>query len=368
MVKLKYHLVTMTQAEVEQSLKTLKNRYESVKTNLDLETKKAELKTLQSQMESPDFWNDQTTAQKISQNASTLEKFITLWESIAQNITDLADLLSITSETEIAEITQEIKSLETTFDEAETLLILGGAYDQNNVILSLHVGNGGQDAEDFCQILQRMYLRFAESKGWKTRVLEESNSEAGIKSAMIEIKGALAYGLLKSEHGVHRLIRLSPFNAKSLRQTSFARVEILPEVEDESELMIEEKDIRIDVFRSSGAGGQSVNTTDSAVRITYLPLNLVVTCQNEKSQHQNKEAALKVLRSRLTQLKLEQKAEALQKLRGDLMENAFGSQIRTYTLQPYKLVKDHRTDYEEANPDKVFDGEIEAFIQAFLRQ
>jgi len=254
------------------------------------------------------------------------------------------------------------------FDQMEVETLLNGEYDENDVILSIHTGNGGQDAEDFSQMLLRMYLRFAERKGYKTQILEESASDDGIKSATIEINGPMAYGNLKSEHGVHRLIRLSPFNAKNLRQTSFSRVEVLPKIETDDQVHIEESDIRIDVFRSSGAGGQSVNTTDSAVRITYLPLNLIVTCQNEKSQHQNKAAAMNVLRSRLAQLKLEQQASELKELRGDMMENAFGSQIRTYTLQPYKLVKDHRTNYEENQPDKVFDGALEGFVEAYLRQ
>jgi peptide chain release factor 2 len=260
-----------------------------------------------------------------------------------------------------------LKNLEQKFDASEVETFLSGEHDGKNVILSIHTGNGGQDAEDFSKTLLRMYLRFAERKGWKAEVLEESPSDVGIKSATIEISGPLAYGFLKSEHGVHRLIRLSPFNAKNLRQTSFSRVEVLPEVEDDAEIEVEEKDIRVDVFRSSGAGGQSVNTTDSAVRITYLPLNLIVTCQNEKSQLQNKQSAMKVLKSRLLQLKLEQKAQELTDLRGDMMENSFGSQMRTYTLQPYKLVKDHRTDFEHQNPDKVFDGELEGFVEAFLK-
>ncbi len=359
----------MEKSELQESLKNLEKKFLSIQNKLDLELKIQNLLDLNKIIQKPDFWNDSDKAQKITQEASQIEKFIKVWGSMSEDISDLSELLEISeSETELKELSQEIFSLEKKFHAAELELILSEEYDSHNVIMSLNVGNGGQDAEDFCQMLQRMYLRFCEKKNFKVSLLEESTTADGLKSATIEIKGNLAYGYLKSEHGVHRLIRLSPFNAKNLRQTSFARIEILPEIEANDELDLEEKDLRIDVFRSGGAGGQSVNTTDSAVRITYLPLNLVVTCQNEKSQHQNKDSALKVLKSRLIKLKLEQKAEALKELRGDLVENSFGSQIRTYTLQPYKLVKDHRTNFEENNPEKVFDGELDGFIQSFLRK
>ncbi len=358
----------MQKSELSQSLENLKKRYQSVEKSLKLEAKKSELKKLQKKTESPDFWNNQKKAQSVSRKASHLEQFIAKWENFTQELSDLSDFVEMANKNELKELENEVYSLIKKFDQMEVETLLNGEYDENDVILSIHTGNGGQDAEDFSQMLLRMYLRFAERKGYKTQILEESASDDGIKSATIEINGPMAYGNLKSEHGVHRLIRLSPFNAKNLRQTSFSRVEVLPKIETDDQVHIEESDIRIDVFRSSGAGGQSVNTTDSAVRITYLPLNLIVTCQNEKSQHQNKAAAMNVLRSRLAQLKLEQQASELKELRGDMMENAFGSQIRTYTLQPYKLVKDHRTNYEENQPDKVFDGALEGFVEAYLRQ
>ncbi|MCF7830559.1 peptide chain release factor 2 [Candidatus Gracilibacteria bacterium] len=348
--------------------KELQEKFQSIKSTLNLDSKRQKLKELQAQMEESGFWDDSDKAQKVSQKASHLETFIKNWEEVANSLSDIPELIEIASDQELSELEKEIDFLNKKFIQGETELLLSGPYDHGNVILSLHVGNGGQDAEDFTQILERMYLRFVENKGWKTQILDESPSESGLKSATIEISGPMAYGMMKSEHGVHRLIRLSPFNAKNLRQTSFARVEILPEVEDDTELEIAETDLRVDVFRASGCGGQSVNTTDSAVRITYLPLDIVVTCQNEKSQLQNKQSAMKVLKSRLLQLKLEQQAEKLEELRGELMENSFGSQIRTYTLQPYKLVKDHRTNTEHNNPDKVFDGDIEIFIEAFLKK
>ncbi|MCF7812747.1 peptide chain release factor 2 [Candidatus Gracilibacteria bacterium] len=354
--------------ELLDRLAQLQEKYFSLQKHLHLDKKRAELEKRRGEMNQPDFWGDQEKAQKTSQKAAHLEKFIEQWKGIESNLKALPELIESANETEQKELQQEVERLEEQIQKGETELLLSGPYDQGGVILSLHVGNGGQDAEDFTHILERMYLRFCEKKEWKTHILDESPSESGLKSATIEINGTLAYGLLKSEHGVHRLIRLSPFNAKNLRQTSFTRVEILPLIDNEAEIQIDEKDLRIDVFRSSGCGGQSVNTTDSAVRITYLPLNLVVTCQNEKSQLQNKQSAMKVLKSRLLQLKLEQRAEKFEEIRGELMESSFGSQIRTYTLQPYKLVKDHRTDCEHPNPEAVFNGDLEDFIDAFLQK
>lgn len=354
--------------EIIDSVQDLQERFSKIEPSLQMSERMRELQDLQNQVQSPDFWNDQKKAQRITKKIAYIEKFINRWESMKKDINNLKELIEQSQEEEIELFTDEIRALHKKFEQGEVDILLSEEFDKGNAIVSLHVGNGGQDAEDFCQMLFRMYGRYAESQDWKVNILEESRSDVGLKSAMIEVVGMMAYGRLKSEHGVHRLIRLSPFNAKSLRQTSFARVEVLPEIEEDGAIEINESDIRIDVFRSSGAGGQSVNTTDSAVRITYIPLNIVVTCQNEKSQLQNKESAMKVLRARLMKLKLEQKAQKLEELRGDMMDNSFGSQIRTYTLQPYKLVKDHRTDIEHPNPDKVFDGDLDIFIEGFLRK
>jgi len=358
----------MTKAEFQQTLTTLQTQWEDLKVKLDLETLTTDLETLQKAQNAPDFWDTPDEAQKISQQAASKESQLKRWTQLDANLKDLNDMAESAEEVELLEFVPELETLETEVKTARTETLLDGEHDDHSALLTLQVGNGGQDAEDFCEMLQRMYLRWADSQGFKATLLEESRSDDGVRSCLINITGPMAYGLLRSEHGVHRLIRLSPFNAKSLRQTSFARVEVIPEIESEDELVLDPSDLRIDVFRSGGAGGQSVNTTDSAVRITYLPINLVVTCQNEKSQHQNKDAAMKVLRSRLAQLKAEQKAAELTELRGDLLENSFGSQIRTYTLQPYKLVKDHRTDYEENQPDKVFDGNLKGFIESYLGQ
>jgi peptide chain release factor 2 len=354
--------------EIIDSVHHLQDRFSKIEPSLQMSERMQELRGLQEQIQASDFWNDQQKAQKITKKIAYLEKFLDRWEGLKTDIQNLKELVEQSQEDELALFGEEIQELHKKFEQGEVDVLLSEEFDKGNAILSLHVGNGGQDAEDFCQMLYRMYGRYAEDQDWKINILDESRSDVGLKSATLEIQGMMAYGRLKSEHGVHRLIRLSPFNAKSLRQTSFARVEVLPEIEDDDELEIKESDLRIDVFRSSGAGGQSVNTTDSAVRITYIPLNIIVTCQNEKSQLQNKESAMKVLRSRLMKLKLEQKAQKLEELRGDMMENSFGSQIRTYTLQPYKLVKDHRTDVEHPNPDKVFDGDLDIFIEGFLRK
>ncbi len=354
--------------ELLSQIEELKQQSSRLVENLALEEKKNQLQTLQTQMEDPNFWNNSDKAQTISQSAAHIQQFLDQWNELRSSLNDLPDLVDMAEDKDLPALREEVGSLQEKLQQFETQTFLSGPYDGYNVILSIHTGNGGQDAEDFSQMLFRMYIRHCEQKKYSVSMLDESPSDAGIKSATIEIKGPNAYGLLKSEHGVHRLIRLSPFNAKSLRQTSFSRVEILPAVEQDSDINIAEEDLRIDVFRASGCGGQSVNTTDSAVRITYLPLNLVVTCQNEKSQLQNKQQAMKVLKSRLLQLKLEQQAEEIKELRGDMMENSFGSQIRTYTLQPYKLVKDHRTDFEHPNPDKVFDGDLDGFVESFLKK
>ncbi len=361
-------LSSMQKSEILERLSALTTRYKEIESTLDLEEKKTKFEQLQSQMSASDFWNNPENAQKVSQKASGLETFIKIWTQIAENLRDLPELAEMADDKELQDIASELKTTEKNFAAGEIETLLSGEYDGYNAILKISTGNGGQDAEDFSQMLLRMYLRYAERKNWKVQIMEESTSDAGLKSAMLEISGLNAYGFLKSEHGVHRLIRLSPFNAKNLRQTSFSRVEILPAIEQDTDIEIADSDLRIDVFRASGCGGQSVNTTDSAVRITYLPLNLVATCQNEKSQLQNKQAAMKVLKSRLLQLQLEQNAERIDELRGEQMENSFGSQIRTYTLQPYQLVKDHRTDCEMGSPDKVFDGELDTFVDAFLRK
>jgi len=291
------------------------------------------------------------------------------WNALAASAKDLQEFSEMTEEDspEAAELEADYKKLEEAYQKAHMELVLSGPYDRNDAILVLSAGTGGVDAMDWTDMLLRMYLRFAEKKGWKTTITEKTaGAEAGLKSATIEVKGMMAYGLLKSEHGVHRLVRLSPFNAKNLRQTSFALVEVLPVTEEDETVTIDEKDLRIDTYRAGGAGGQHVNKTDSAVRLTHLPTGLVVTCQSERSQQQNKQQALSVLKGRLIQRMIEEKKERVDELKGGYKEAAWGNQIRSYVFQPYTMVKDHRTGAETSQVHTVMDGDLDLFIEAYL--
>ncbi len=264
---------------------------------------------------------------------------------------------------------EELLKIKDKVDSLEVEIVLDGPYDKGGAILEIHAGAGGTEAQDWAEMLERMYLRFCDRRGFSYDIMDEQKGEeAGIKSSSILVKGLYAFGYLKSEKGIHRLIRLSPFNANNKRQTSFASIDITPMIDQNIELDIKESDLRIDVYRSSGCGGQGVNTTDSAVRITHLPTKIVVTCQNERSQIQNKEKAMEVLKSKLYQLEIEKKEEELKKIKGTNMEINFGSQIRTYTMHPYSLVKDHRTNIENTNVGKVMDGDIDVFVEEYLRK
>ena len=268
-----------------------------------------------------------------------------------------------------AEMEEEVQRLEDKWKEIEHTLLFSGPHDASNCYLTISGGAGGTEAQDWAEMLLRMYLRYCELKGWNADILEKTDGqEAGIKSVTVYIRGELAYGHLKAERGTHRLVRLSPFNAKNLRQTSFALVEALPEIENDAEIEIDSKDLKIDTFRSSGAGGQHVNVTDSAVRITHLPTNIVVSCQNERSQAQNKEQSMKMLRGKLLQKKQEEEQKKMEGLRGATKSADFGQQIRSYVLHPYKMVKDLRTEYEHNNPDAVLDGEIDELVIEELRR
>ena len=281
---------------------------------------------------------------------------------------ELIGMFEEVSEEEKNEIEKQAQDLQKDFEALEFKSLLGGEYDKSDVILAIRSGAGGVDAQDWAQMLLRMYLRWAEKNGFKTHIVEETRgAEAGIKSATLEISGPYAYGYLQSEAGVHRLVRLSPFNADSLRQTSFAIAEVLPIIEEIAEVHIQPQDLVIDTYRASGAGGQHVNTTDSAVRITHIPTNIVVTCQSERSQLQNKEQAMKVLKARIHQRYLEDQAIKKQKLRGEYKSADWGNQIRSYVLHPYKMVKDHRTKHETANAEKVLDGDLYEFMESYLR-
>jgi peptide chain release factor 2 len=297
---------------------------------------------------------------------------ITTWRKMAEKAKDLDDIVSISlkenDESLKGEVQKEIDALTHQFDEMEVQLMLDGPYDSRSAILAFHAGAGGTESQDWAQMLMRMYLRWAERKKLQAEVLDISpGDEAGIKSATIEIKGNFAYGNLKSEHGVHRLVRLSPFDADHARHTSFALMEVMPEAEEKTDLQISPEDIKIDTFRSSGPGGQHMQKTSSAVRITHVPSGLVVSCQSERSQHQNKESALRVLYARLLELEIEKAAEEQAKIKGKRIDAGWGNQIRSYVLHPYKMVKDHRTEHETSNTAAVLDGEIDDFINAYLR-
>lgn len=315
----------------------------------------------------PDFWSDTDKAQDTMRQIATLEARTEPWTALHRGIQDVIELLSLDDETMRPELSKQLDDLAAGFTKLKEQLKLNGPYDGHDAILSIHAGAGGTDAQDWAQMLLRMYVRFFEKSNWKVTTVEESaGEEAGLKSITLEVEGPFAYGKLKGEHGVHRLVRLSPFNSDNLRQTSFAKVEVMPKVARPDELEIDDKDLKIDVFRSGGHGGQSVNTTDSAVRVTHLPTGIVVAIQNERSQLQNRETAMTILRSRLAQLQLEQHAEKLSELRGPNEQAAWGNQIRSYVLHPYKQVKDLRSRYETSDPDAVLDGNLDDLINAYL--
>lgn len=323
-------------------------------------------------MRKPAFWKNPVLAKEISQRFDFLKEEHDNWVKLSREIEELLELLSIAGREKDSSLESDLKKkleeIEKEFKRLEFFVLFSGKYDKNNAICAIHAGAGGVEAQDWAEMLLRMLLRYCEKKKFTTRIIDESRGgEAGIKSIVFEISGNYAYGFLKSEAGVHRLVRISPFDAEKMRHTSFALIEILPEILYSDELEIEDEDLRIDVFRSGGKGGQSVNTTDSAVRITHLPTGIVVKCQNERSQAQNKETAMKYLRSKLILLKEEKHKKEMSEIRGKFQSAEWGNQIRSYVLQPYKMVKDHRTDYEEQSPQTVLDGNIEGFVEAYLK-
>ncbi len=319
------------------------------------------------QIANADFWKNPVAAADISKKQAELDSQVRPWIDLEQSLVDLNELLSFNDDSMLEEINQQVEDVEQRILKLQKELRFKGPYDRRHAILSIHAGAGGTDAQDWAAMLLRMYLRWAEQNGLKATVIEESpGEEAGIKSATIQIAGNLAYGKLKNEHGVHRLVRLSPFNADSLRQTSFAKVEVLPKIDQPDEVQIDEKDLKVDVYRSGGHGGQSVNTTDSAVRVTHLPTGIVVAIQNERSQLQNKETAMTILRSKLAQLQHEQHLESLAGIKGPNEQAAWGNQIRNYVLHPYKQVKDMRSKYESSDPESVLNGGLNDFIESLL--
>ncbi len=314
----------------------------------------------------PDLWDDPELAQHMLRDHAALQRRLTPWQSLKAMVDDVLELASLGDGSLKDELSSQLAQAEARFAELREELKFSGPYDDHAAILSLHAGAGGADAQDWTGMLLRMYVRWAEQGDMGVHMIEESPAdEGGFKSATLEIAGDFAYGKLKGEHGVHRLVRLSPFNAES-RETSFAKVEILPKIETPEDVEVDEKDLKIDVYRSGGHGGQSVNTTDSAVRITHVPTGIVVAIQNERSQLQNRETAMTILRSRLAALQLEQHAERVSELKGPNEQAAWGNQIRSYVLHPYKQVKDLRTEYTSSDPDKVLGGDLDPFINTYL--
>jgi peptide chain release factor 2 len=337
----------------------------------DVEPKRAEVARIEERASNPEFWNRQEEAQAILQTRRRLEEDIELDARLGREIGDFEALIELASEGEdvLPDVTRELERLEQETQSIEIRMLLSGEHDRANAIVTIHPGAGGTESQDWAEMLVRMYLRWSERSGYATETLDyQQGEEAGIKSATFLVKGDFAYGKLASESGVHRLVRISPFDSAARRHTSFASVYVYPEIDDEIDVQIDEKDLKIDTYRSSGAGGQHVNVTDSAVRITHLPTGIVVSCQNERSQIRNREMARKILRARIYELELEKKRKALQEVEDSKLDIAWGSQIRSYVLHPYRLVKDHRTKFENTSPDRVLDGAIDEFIYQYLVQ
>jgi peptide chain release factor 2 len=361
----------MIYTELEEEIKKLSEKIEIAKKCIHIPALTKEIEELKKQVNTPNFWDTPKAASIISQQLAKKEKIRDLWENLSSDSEGLLEMMELLEEDspEQKDIEEEFILLQKNFSQAEQELLLSGEFDERNALLEITAGAGGTEAQDWAQMLLRMYLRFCERKNWKVEILEKSDgTEAGIKSCLLEIKGENAFGLLQSEKGTHRLVRQSPFNAKNLRQTSFAGVMVTPELEevDTEDITLPDSELRVDTFRASGAGGQHVNTTDSAVRIVHVPTGIVSSCQNQRSQHQNKEKAIQILKSRIAQKMREDEEKKAAEIRGEHTDAGWGTQIRNYVLHPYKLVKDLRTNYEVTNPENVFDGAIDVFQQKFL--
>ena len=353
--------------ELEGYRTPLKDLYRS----LDLENKENRIVELSRRMEEPDFWNDPEKSTKQSKELSSLKEDVSIYKKLDSQFNDMFDLIDMANEdndeTLAAEIKDEYESFKSDYEKIRLKTLLSGEYDNCNAILRLNAGAGGTESCDWCSMLFRMYSKWAESHDFKTEVLDSlDGDEAGLKSCTFQINGENAYGYLKSEKGVHRLVRISPFNAQGKRQTSFVSLDVMPDIEDDIDVDIKPDDIRIDTYRSSGAGGQHINKTSSAIRITHFPTGIVVTCQNERSQFQNKDKAIQMLKSKLLMLAMEENQGKLDEIRGEVKDNAWGSQIRSYFLQPYQLVKDLRTGVEIAQADSVLNGNLDPFINGYL--
>lgn len=351
---------------LEKRVHDLSAEIDAAYTRLHVSDKQAEIASYENELAQPEVWNNPNHAQDLSKKLANLSASVEPWTTLRAQVNDIHELMELGDDSLAAEFETQIIAMEKELKTLRRQLLFDGEYDDHDAILRLSAGVGGTDAQDWTEMLERMYLRWAEKAGMTAKIIERSNGEeAGIKSSVMEIAGPFAYGKLRSENGVHRLVRLSPFNSDNLRQTSFALVEVLPQIDAPDEILLDDKDLKIDVYRAGGHGGQSVNTTDSAVRVTHIPTGIVVAIQNERSQLQNKEMALKILRSKLAQMQSEQHTQSITDLQAGESAN-WGSQIRNYVLHPYTLVKDARTKFETNNAQGVLDGDLDGFMEAYL--
>ncbi|MEK4566217.1 peptide chain release factor 2 [Alkalihalobacillus sp. FSL R5-0424] len=362
----------MDMVEIKQELASIEKRITNFRGSLDLDEKQERIAELEEKMTDPEFWNNQDTAQEVINESNGLKEQVDTFLSMESTYEDLEvsyELVKEEADQELeAELAKGVGELSQIIDQFELQLLLSEPYDKNNAILELHPGAGGTESQDWASMLLRMYTRWADQKGFKVETMNYlPGDEAGVKSVTLLIKGHNAYGYLKAEKGVHRLVRISPFDSSGRRHTSFVSCEVMPELDENVEIEVATEDLKVDTYRASGAGGQHINTTDSAVRITHIPTNTVVTCQNERSQIKNREQAMKMMKAKLYQLKIEEQQQELAEIRGEQKDIGWGSQIRSYVFHPYSMVKDHRTNHEIGNTSSVMDGDLDPFIDAYLR-